>query len=62
MSETHLAAQPTAQPRAFDFTFEKAPDGWRWSAFDRLGRIAGEGVAPTKAMAAAYVIQALSRT
>jgi hypothetical protein len=62
MSEARLAAPPSAQSRVFDFTFEKAADGWRWSAFDRLGRIAGEGVAPTKAMAAAFVIQALSRT
>jgi hypothetical protein len=48
-------------PTTFGFELQKTPEGWRWTAFDTLGRVAEEGVAPTKALAAAHVVRALSR-
>jgi hypothetical protein len=55
-------AAPDVTPAAFGFDVAKAPDGWRWTAYDNLGRVAAEGVAPTKAVAAACLIQELART
>jgi len=50
-------SQPT-----FGFQFERLEQGWRWMAYDRLGRVADQGIAPTKAAAAARVIDTLART
>jgi hypothetical protein len=50
------------EKRAFAFEFEKSEKGWRWLAYDPFGRVAGEGIAPTKAIAAACVIDTLART
>jgi hypothetical protein len=47
---------------AFGFKLERADGGWQWTAFDLLGQVAGRGVAPSKAAAAASVIRALART
>ena len=47
---------------AFGFKLERADGGWRWTAFNLLGEVAGQGVAPSKAAAAACVIRALART
>lgn len=63
MSYLDPGRQPAANdPAVFGFQMTKAAEGWRWTAFDPLGRVAAEGVAPTKAIAAANVIRALART
>jgi len=61
MSEAKGGAVPMSQP-TFGFQFERLEQGWRWMAYDRLGRVADQGIAPTKAAAAARVIDTLART
>ncbi|MFL5297854.1 MAG: hypothetical protein ACJ798_15875 [Phenylobacterium sp.] len=61
---TYLAPdrEPTPNdPANFGFRLARTPEGWRWTAYDTLGRVSDEGVAPTKALAAAHVVRALSR-
>ena len=55
---TDAGTDPAAD---YGFRLERAPSGWRWQAFDLLGRVAAEGVAPSKPAAAACLIDALAR-
>jgi hypothetical protein len=60
--ESQGLANRSGPPRSPAFEVEKSAKGWRWSAYDTLGRLAGEGLAPTKAAAATRVIDTLART
>ena len=61
MSDVSAVGADYGSP-AFGFKLQKTADGWRWVAFDTLGRIADEGEAGTKVEAAARVIRALAKT
>lgn len=56
------AAGEQKGPAKFGFTIKPTERGWRWAAFDLLGRCAANGEAATRAEAAAHVIRALART
>lgn len=56
------APRPLQTCETFGFKFERGEDGWRWTAFDTLGRITEHGLARSRAEAAANVIRALART
>jgi hypothetical protein len=45
----------------FGFKIEPVSEGWRWVTFAKDGDVALSGVAPTKAVAAACIIRALTR-
>ena len=44
----------------FGFEFSRSDEGWRWVAYDQSGAVAAQGVAPSKAVAAAFVIRELA--
>jgi len=47
--------------RTYGFRIHPHGDRWNWAAIDRKGQVLESGAAPTKAVAAAMVIRALSR-
>lgn len=44
----------------FGYRFRREDDGWRWMTFNPAGDVSAEGVAPSRAAAAARVIEALA--
>jgi hypothetical protein len=45
----------------FGYRLKAVTEGWRWVTFANDGSVAASGVAPTRAVAAAYIIRALTR-
>jgi len=48
----------TATP--FAYRLHATPEGWSWRAFDPGGAVEAQGVAPTRAVAAACIVRALA--
>ena len=46
---------------SFGYRIRWTEEGWNWTTFDLAGQVQATGRAPTKAVAAAYVIRALAR-
>lgn len=46
---------------AFGYRIRRGEDGWAWTTFDLSGRVVAQGHAPSKPVAAAFVIRALAR-
>ena len=46
----------------FRFQIKPAGSGWSWAAFDSAGEVCARGAAPTKAIAAAFVIRTIARS
>jgi hypothetical protein len=44
----------------FGYRVREVESGWRWTAFDACGRVRAEGIAPSRAAAAACVIRILA--
>jgi hypothetical protein len=44
----------------FGYKLQSVQDGWRWLTFAEDGSVAETGVAPTRAVAAACIIRALT--
>lgn len=49
----------TAQT-SFGYRIRQDDGAWRWTAFDRAGGVRAEGLAPSRAAAAAQVIRTLA--
>lgn len=45
----------------FGYRIRWTEEGWDWTTFDLAGQVAASGRAPSKAVAAAYVVRALAR-
>jgi hypothetical protein len=43
------------------FSIRPRRGGWSWAAIDPEGRVRDQGDAPTRALAAAFVIRAIAR-
>jgi hypothetical protein len=52
------------QGRTAGFKYRIRPDtrGWRWTTFDPDGRVCDQGAAPSRAVAAAFVIRHIARS
>jgi hypothetical protein len=47
---------------SFGYRIRETAGGWAWSTLDSSGRVQARGEAPSKAVAAAFVIRALARS
>lgn len=47
---------------SFGYRIRPVDQGWAWSTLDHSGRVQARGQAPSKAVAAAFVIRALARS
>jgi hypothetical protein len=45
----------------YHYQIKPQDDGWSWATLDADGRIHAQGAAPTKAIAAAFVIRSIAR-
>lgn len=52
----------TSGNEGFRFLIRPADSGWTWATIDAAGEVCARGAAPTKALAAAYVIRAIARS
>ncbi len=59
--KARLSGESAAAPPV-GFEVAQSSKGWHWTAYDSLGRVADQGVAPNRTTAAACLIRALSRT
>ena len=46
----------------FRFQIKLAGEGWSWAAIGPAGEVCARGAAPTKAIAAAFVIRTIARS
>ena len=47
---------------SFGYRIRETADGWSWATLDPAGKVRDRGDAPTKALAAAFVIRAIARS
>lgn len=53
---------PSAERECFSFSIKPMGQEWSWAAIDDCGRVRAQGSAPTKAIAAAFVIRTIARS